>query len=67
LADRVLSLRPAIKVLYMSGYTDKAFTPTNTWEPGTAFLQKPFTPQMLAHKVREMLVVSRTSDTERAA
>jgi hypothetical protein len=51
----------------MSGYTDKAFTPTNTWEPGTAFLQKPFTPQMLAHKVREMLVVSRTSDTERAA
>ncbi len=67
LADRVLSLRPAIKILYMSGYADKAFTPTDTWEPGTAFLQKPFTPQMLAHKVREMPVVSTTNDAERAA
>lgn len=67
LAERVLSLRPAIKVLYISGYTDKAFTPTETWEPGTGFLQKPFTPQMLARKVREMLLVSKSNDRERAA
>ena len=55
LAKQVLAIRPAIKVLYMSGYTDKAFTSTAAWEPGSAFLQKPFTPQTLGHKVREIL------------
>lgn len=63
LADRVLSVRPDMKVLYMSGYTDKVFARTGTWEPGTAFLQKPFTPQTLAHKVREIFADPR----ERAA
>lgn len=62
LADRALSLRPDMKVLYMSGYTDKAFTHTGRWEPGTAFLQKPFTPQTLAQKLRETLVVSEARD-----
>jgi two-component system, cell cycle sensor histidine kinase and response regulator CckA len=55
LAQQVLAIRPGIKVLYMSGYTDKAFMSTTAWEPGSAFLQKPFTPQTLAHKVREIL------------
>jgi two-component system cell cycle sensor histidine kinase/response regulator CckA len=67
LAQRVLAVRPAMKVLYMSGYTDKAFASTAAWEPGRAFLQKPFTPQTLGHKVREMLAVPQPNRTERAA
>jgi len=67
LAKRILAIRPAMKVLYMSGYTDKAFTSGDTWEPGPAFLQKPFTPQTLAHKVREMLTVPQPNRIERVA
>ena len=67
LAQQVLAIRPAMKVLYMSGYTDKAFTSTSAWEPGTAFLQKPFTPQTLGQKVREILAVPQPNRTERAA
>ncbi len=53
LADRVVSLRPAIKVLYMSGYTDGILV--NELSAGAAFLQKPFTPSVLTSKVRETL------------
>lgn len=67
LAQQVLAIRPAMKVLYMSGYTDKAFTSTTAWEPGTAFLQKPFTPQTLGQKVREILAEPQPNRTERAA
>ena len=67
LAERVLSIRRDAKVLYMSGYTDKALTYTAAREPGTAFLQKPFTPQTLAHKVREVLAVPQANRRERAA
>jgi signal transduction histidine kinase len=67
LAQQVLAIRPAMKVLYMSGYTDKAFKSTAAWEPGSAFLQKPFTPQTLAGKVREILTVPQANRTERAA
>ena len=67
LAQQVLAIRPEMKVLYMSGYTDKAFTSTAAWEPGTAFLQKPFTPQTLGRKVRETLAVPQPNRTERAA
>ncbi|MBK5281651.1 MAG: response regulator [Nitrospiraceae bacterium] len=67
LAQQVLAIRPAMKVLYMSGYTDKAFTSTAACEPGFTFLQKPFTPQTLGHKVREILAVPLPNRTERAA
>ena len=67
LAQQVLAIRPAIKVLYMSGYTDKAFTSTAALEPGFTFLQKPFTPQTLGQKVREILTVPQPNRTERAA
>ena len=60
LAQHVLAICPAIKVLYMSGYTNKALTSTAAWEPGPAFLQKPFTPQTLGHKVREILTAPQT-------
>ena len=67
LAERILAIRPATKVLYMSGYTDKAFTSEAAWEPGPAFLQKPFTPQTLAHKVRKMLAAPQPNRSARAA
>ena len=55
LADRVAELRPSIKVLYLSGYTDDAIVRHGVLEPGIAFLQKPFTADRLARRVREVL------------
>jgi len=54
-ADRLKPLRPNMKVLFMSGFTDKALVHNGELDPGIAFLQKPFTPQTLARKVREVL------------
>ncbi|MGB6386505.1 MAG: PAS domain S-box protein, partial [Terriglobales bacterium] len=56
LAKRLVSLRPGINVLYLSGYTEDAVVTQGTLGPGTAFLQKPFTLQNLAKKVREVLL-----------
>ena len=55
LAKKLLSLRPSISVLYLSGYTEDAVVTQGALGPGTAFLQKPFTLQNLAKKVREVL------------
>jgi CheY-like chemotaxis protein len=54
LARRLVQMRPGLKVLYLSGYTEDAIV-QGTPEPGTAFLQKPFTLQRLAGKIREIL------------
>jgi two-component system cell cycle sensor histidine kinase/response regulator CckA len=55
LADCLKALRPALKVLYVSGYTDDAVIRNGVATSGAAFLGKPITPQMLARKVRLVL------------
>jgi CheY-like chemotaxis protein len=56
LAQHLLRRKPNMKVLYVSGYTDNAIIRSGLLEPGTAFLEKPFTPEVLARKVHEMLI-----------
>jgi two-component system, cell cycle sensor histidine kinase and response regulator CckA len=55
LAERLLTLRPELKVLYMSGYTDDAIVRHGIQDSTIAFIQKPITPETLARKVRETL------------
>jgi len=55
LVEKVLEARPEIRVLFMSGYTDDEVMRRGVIDGQTAFLQKPFTPDMLARKVREVL------------
>jgi CheY-like chemotaxis protein len=52
---QVSALVPDIAVLYMSGYTGETILARGGREEGVAYLQKPFTPATLAHKVREVL------------
>ena len=52
---RLLQERPAVRVLYMSGYSDEAVAQHGVLDVGTAFIAKPFTPTTLAAKVREVL------------
>jgi len=54
-ADRLGSLRPGIKVLFMSGYTDEAIVHHGVLDSNVKFIQKPFSPVALAKKVREVL------------
>jgi two-component system, cell cycle sensor histidine kinase and response regulator CckA len=54
LAQRLSVVRPHMKVLFMSGYTDHAVVHRDL-TPGTAFLEKPFTPDIFARKVRHVL------------
>lgn len=55
LAVQVLRLRPGLQVLRVSGMPDQARLPPELPAAGSAFLAKPFTPQRLLEKVREIL------------
>jgi len=55
LADRLEKLQPGIKVLFMSGYTDNVIVHHGVLEAGALFIQKPFSPEQLATRVREVL------------
>jgi DNA-binding NtrC family response regulator len=55
LADRLKKAQPGLKVLFMSGYTDKAIVHQQVLDEKMPFIQKPFGPQALVDKVREVL------------
>jgi len=55
LGQRLATLQPGIPVLYMSGHTDKAIVEHGMLDPAAAFVQKPFAPDALLRKVREVL------------
>jgi len=55
LADQLQRQYPNLKVLFISGYTDNALINGGILESGSAFLQKPFAPDALIRKVREVL------------
>jgi len=67
LADALSGLRPEMRVLYMSGYTDDAIVRHGVLLEGVSFLQKPFTPQGLAAKIREVLDLPRHPPTSSLA
>jgi PAS domain S-box-containing protein len=54
-AEKVAALRPEIKVLYMSGYTDDSVVRHGVLTQETPFIQKPFSPLALRKKIREVL------------
>jgi two-component system, cell cycle sensor histidine kinase and response regulator CckA len=54
-AERVVKMRPGVRVIYTSGYPGKASIPNRLRRNGTAFFEKPFTPDTLVRKVRAVL------------
>jgi two-component system cell cycle sensor histidine kinase/response regulator CckA len=57
IAAQVIQARPGIKVLFCSGYTERGVIENGALPSGSAFLQKPFTPESLGRKIRDMLGV----------
>jgi two-component system cell cycle sensor histidine kinase/response regulator CckA len=58
LADQLAPLRPNMKILFMSGYTENTIVKHGVLDPGIAFIQKPVTPNVLLRRVRELLDAS---------
>jgi CheY-like chemotaxis protein len=55
LAEMLLSSRPDMKVIFISGYAEGSLAPDGVLKPGTILVQKPFTIKVLSAKVREVL------------
>jgi CheY-like chemotaxis protein len=62
MVSQIRRVRPETKVLYMSGYMDDVVL--GSLGPGTSFLQKPFTPEVLAARIRELLTAPREDNTD---
>ena len=62
LAAQLVSVRPEMRLLYMSGYTDGTIADRDTIEPPGSFLQKPFMPDVLMQSVRDALDAPRPPD-----
>jgi diguanylate cyclase (GGDEF)-like protein/PAS domain S-box-containing protein len=67
LADRVGMMRPGVKILFMSGYSTDAVEQQGVLAHGSAFLEKPFSPDSLLRKVRDMLDVMEPGEREHLA
>ena len=59
LAEHIQEARPAVRILFISGYTDDALLTEEIAKRKAAFLSKPFTAEMLGAKVREALDANR--------
>jgi PAS domain S-box-containing protein len=55
LGDELIRMRPDVRILFMSGYTDDAIAHRGVLHEGVNYIQKPFTPEILAAKVRDVL------------
>jgi CheY-like chemotaxis protein len=53
LAEKLLEMRPGVGVLYFTGYTDEAVARHGELAPGAGFIEKPFSPDALAARVRQ--------------
>jgi signal transduction histidine kinase/ActR/RegA family two-component response regulator len=66
LVERLAKLRPALRVLYMSAHTEDDAINIGILSPGTAFIGKPFSPDELAGKVRDVLIGNSESPGEQS-
>jgi len=55
LAEKLMSSRPEMKVIYISGYANSSLAPDGVLKPGTVLVHKPFTMKILSAKLREVL------------
>jgi two-component system, cell cycle sensor histidine kinase and response regulator CckA len=67
LSEEITNIRPEIKTLFMSGYTDNAIVHQGVLKEGMPFLQKPFTPDALSQKVRRILDSVANPDSDRGS